>query len=206
MKRFLATIALTLGFSFALYAQSVEVRFLYGKATDNTAKPVSKGENRVVVRNYKLSKHADGMRLTIPKEHIATDVWGIEVVPSFMKAKKGDEGYWMSARGMYGKFDKDNGGYRVAKSVMPIYAMKRGENLWWGHVKKWRFDYYFIARATNGEYEAVLRFRADEVRFVDEQDSIISQAAAMDATVPPGYIPIGSIGGGDDFVGNEDFM
>ena len=64
-----------------------------------------------------------------------------------------------------------------------------------------------IAKHRNGAIADVdMRFRADEVRFVDEQDSIISQAAAMDATVPPGYIPIGSIGGGDDFVGNEDFM
>jgi hypothetical protein len=52
-----------------------------------------------------------------------------------------------------------------------------------------------------------MRFRADEVRFVDEQDSIINQAAAMDsASVPPGYIPIGSIGGSDDFGGNQEFM
>jgi hypothetical protein len=52
-----------------------------------------------------------------------------------------------------------------------------------------------------------MRFRADEVRFVDEQESIIHQAAAMDAAaVPPGYIPIGSIGGADDFGGNEEFM
>ena len=164
MRKFLATVALTLSLSLSLHAQSVEVRFLYGEPSEKSEKPVTNGENRVVVRNYKLAKHTEGLRLTIPKEHIAADVWGIEVIPSFMKAKKGDEGYWMSARGMYGHFDKDNGSYKSAKSVMPIYAMKRGDNLWWGHVKKWRFDYYFIARATNGEYETALRFRADGVR------------------------------------------
>ena len=137
MKRFLATIALSLCIAISLHAQSVEVRFLYGTPSDTTNKPISDGENRVVTRNYKLTKHAEGMRLTIPKEHIADEVWGIEVIPSFMKAKRGDEGYWMSARGMYGLFDKDNGGYRSIKSVMPIYAMKRGDNLWWRQVKKW---------------------------------------------------------------------
>lgn len=65
-----------------------------------------------------------------------------------------------------------------------------------------------IAKHRNGAIADVdMRFRADEVRFVDEQDSIINQAAAMDsASVPPGYIPIGSIGGSDDFGGNQEFM
>jgi replicative DNA helicase len=65
-----------------------------------------------------------------------------------------------------------------------------------------------IAKHRNGAIADVdMRFRADEVRFVDEQESIIHQAAAMDAAaVPPGYIPIGSIGGADDFGGNEEFM
>jgi replicative DNA helicase len=65
-----------------------------------------------------------------------------------------------------------------------------------------------IAKHRNGAIADVdMRFRADEVRFVDEQDSIISQAAAMDASsVPPGYIPIGSIGGADDFGSNPEFM
>ena len=147
---------------------------LYGEPNDSTEKPVSNGANKVEIRKYKLEKCAEGMRLTIPKEHIADGVWGIEVLPSFMKAVKGDEGYWMSARGMYGYFDKDNGGYRTIRSVMPIYAMKRGDNLWWGHIKKWRFDYYFIARATEGKYETVLRFRADGVRkYFDLYDDIV---------------------------------
>jgi replicative DNA helicase len=65
-----------------------------------------------------------------------------------------------------------------------------------------------IAKHRNGAIADVdMRFRADEVRFVDEQDSIINQAAAMDsASVHPGYIPIGSIGGSDDFGGNQEFM
>ena len=65
-----------------------------------------------------------------------------------------------------------------------------------------------IAKHRNGAIADVdMRFRADEVRFVDEQDSIINQAASMDASsVPPGYIPIGSIGGADDFGGNQEFM
>lgn len=155
-------------------AQSVEVRFLYGTPTNNNDKPVSSGENRVVVRKYKLENSSEGLRLTIPKEHIAADVWAVEVIPSFMKAKKGDDGYWLNCRGVYGLFDKDNGNFYKPRSVMPIYALKRGTTMWWGHIKKWRFDYHHIVRATNGEYESVLRFRADGVRrFFDLYDDIV---------------------------------
>ena len=155
-------------------AQSVEVRFLHGEPNEATSKPVSNGENKVVVRTYKLTKSADGMRLTIPKEHIADDVWAVEVIPSFMKAKRGDEGYWINARGVYGHFDKENGDYFNKRLQMPIYAFKRGETMWWGHIKKWRFDYQSIVRATNGEYESVLRFRADHVRkFFDLYNDIV---------------------------------
>ena len=166
MNRFIRMLCLLVAVttSLVLSAQTVEVRFLYGEPTEDYAKPVSSGANKVVVRKYQLARHAEGLRLTIPKEHIADNVWGVEVIPSFMKARKGDTGYWMSARGMYGLFDKDNGVYRSTRSVMPIYVMKRGETLWWGHVKKWRFDYHFVARATNGDYETALRFRAVDVR------------------------------------------
>ena len=147
-------------------AQSVEVRFLHGKPTNEKSydKPVSDANTKVVVRKYKLVKCNEGLRLTIPKEHIADDVWGVEVLPSFMKAKKGDEGYWMNCRGVFGYFNKDNGGYRKSKNILPIYSLKRGSTMWWGHVKQWRFDYQHFVRVENGEYESVLRFLPNKVR------------------------------------------
>ena len=162
---FVVTFALLLSCS-NLSAQSVEVRFLHGKPTNESslAKPVSDANTKVVVRKYKLEKCSEGLRLTIPKEHIAADVWAVEVLPSFMKARKGDEGYWMNCRGVYGYFDKDNGGYRKSKNILPIYALKRGSTMWWGHVKRWRFDYIHFVRVENGEYESVLRFLSSNVR------------------------------------------
>ncbi|MBR2351461.1 MAG: hypothetical protein IKA70_00805 [Alistipes sp.] len=44
----------------------------------------------------------------------------------------------MNCRGVYGHFDRDNGSYRKSKNILPIYALKRGSTLWWGHVKQWR--------------------------------------------------------------------
>ncbi len=160
---FVAALLLSYG---NLSAQSVEVRFLHGKPMDEKlySKPVSDANTKVVVRKYKLVKCSEGLRLTIPKEHIADDVWGVEVLPSFMKAKKGDEGYWMNCRGVYGHFDKDNGNYCKSKNILPIYSLKRGSTMWWGHVKQWRFDYHHFVRVENGEYESVLRFLSDKVR------------------------------------------
>lgn len=143
-------------FTLNIHSQNVEVRFLYGSST--------KAEGKAKVATYKTSKTSEGIRLRIPKEDIDENIWAVEVIPTFMKAQKGDDGYWMSGRGTYGNFDKDNGEFIKSQMVTPIYAVKKGKTLWYGHVKQWRFDYDFIARATDGKYETVLRFRPDRVR------------------------------------------
>ena len=146
MKKIL-TIALimVLGFvAMTSQAQNVEVRFLKGKPFGKADLPSA--EN-VITKKYRLKKTEDGLRLTIPKEDISADIWGVEVVPTFMTAKKGDEGYWMNGRGVYGLYDKEEGSFYKQRSVTPIYAMKKGDVIWYGHVKKWRFDYNYIVRA-----------------------------------------------------------
>lgn len=68
-----------------------------------------------------------------------------------------------------------------------------------------------IAKHRNGAIADIdMRFRADEVRFVDEQESLVSQAAAMqvasamnDDAAP--FDPAPSHGMGDDFGGTSDF-
>ena len=105
------------------------------------------------------------VRFTLPKEKIAADVVSIDVVPDFMTAKKGDEGYWIDARGAYGKFDKDDGKYANDRAGwMPIFGLKRGDALWYGQVMGWRCDYRFNAVAKGGRYEAFPRFMVKELR------------------------------------------
>jgi replicative DNA helicase len=79
-----------------------------------------------------------------------------------------------------------------------------------------------IAKHRNGAIADIdMRFRADEVRFVDEHESMVNQAAEItsSANVPPapgipqGYVPIASMGvddipssyGSNEF-GQNDFM
>ena len=68
-----------------------------------------------------------------------------------------------------------------------------------------------IAKHRNGAIADVdMRFRADEVRFVDEQESLVNQAAAMPVAsamnndTPP-FDPTPSYGGADDFGGPSEF-
>ena len=68
-----------------------------------------------------------------------------------------------------------------------------------------------IAKHRNGAIADVdMKFRADEVRFVDEQESLAHHAASLDeSSIPDGYIPIGSSDFGspvDDFGTNVEFQ
>ena len=105
------------------------------------------------------------VRFTYSKEKIAEDAVSIDIVPDFMTAKKGDDGYWIDARGAYGRFEKDDGEYSNDRAGwMPIFGLKRGSTLWYGQVKGWRCDYRFNAVAKGGRYEAFPRFMVKEVR------------------------------------------
>ena len=116
--------------------------------------------------NRELVSQSDGaLRLTVPMEAIADDVTGVDVIPAFMTARKGDEGYWIDARGAYGRFDRDEGCYANDRAGwMPVFGLKKGNTLWYGQVMKWRCDYRFRADAKGGLYRAYPRFAVDVVR------------------------------------------
>lgn len=142
----------------AVLAETAEVRFVWG---------TSRKPGRVETRSVALQRQDDGTwRFSLPKEEIPDDVFSVEVVPSFMTAKKGDDGWWMQARGTYGRFDKDDGVYVVDRQLMPVYAVKKGDTLWAAHVRSWRFHYDFVTRVRKGVYRTFARFRCDKVRDV----------------------------------------
>jgi len=113
-----------------------------------------------VVSRVELEKVNDAQfRFTLKKEAIPAEAKWIDVIPDFMTARQGDEGYWLDARGAYGRFEKAEGEYANDRSGwMPIFGLKRGNTLWYGHVKKWRCDYRFRADAKKGQYAAYPRF------------------------------------------------
>ena len=151
----------------ALRAEAAEVRIHRGTPKKTT---------RVETRAVDLQPLAGGgLRFTLPKEEIPVDAWSVEVVPPFMRARKGDDGYWIQARGTYGRLDQDDGTYVKDRQLMPVFGLKRGDTLWYGHVKTWRFDYDFVTVAQKGAYETFPRFRCDRVKafFTNAYDDIV---------------------------------
>ena len=129
MKRvFSIVMILALGLAgMTAQAQTVEVRFLKGKPFGKADLP---SPENTITKEYSMVETDEGLRLTIPKEDITSDIWGVEVVPTFMTANKGDEGYWMNGRGVYGLYDKEEGSFYKQRSVTPIYAMKKDDVIW----------------------------------------------------------------------------
>ena len=122
MKRIASiVVALILGFAgMTAQAQSVEVRFLKGKPFGKADLPA---QENIITKKYRLKKTSEGLRLTIPKEDITPDIWGVEVLPSFMTANKGDDGYWMNGRGVYGLYDKEEGSFYKQRSQQSFIFM-----------------------------------------------------------------------------------
>ena len=148
-------------------AEAAEVRIRRGTPKKTT---------RVETRAVDLQPLAGGgLRFTLPKGEIPADAWSVEVVPPFMRARKGDDGYWIQARGTYGRLDQDDGAYVKDRQLMPVFGLKRGDTLWYGHVKTWRFDYDFVTVAQKGAYETFPRFRCDRVKafFTNAYDDIV---------------------------------
>ena len=155
MKVQLMTIV-ALATAFAASAETAEVRLHWG-----SQKKITRSESRSV----ELERVSDGsLRFRFAKGDIPADCYAVDVIPDFMRAQKGDDGYWVQARGTYGKFDKDDGSYSKDRQLMPIYGVKRGGSLWYGHVKTWRFDYDFMTTAKKGAYATFPRFRCDKVK------------------------------------------
>ncbi len=162
MKKLLTTILVGIFCAATLLADTVTVRTTYrdGKVDEKEVQLQNVSENTG--------------RVTIPKSEIAENVKYIDVIAPFAKANKGDEGYWVNARGAYGKFDKENGTYSAPRNVMPIFGMKTKDRTFWAHIKTYRFDYAFMAEAKDGKYTVYPRFNIENVRkWFDLYDDIV---------------------------------
>ena len=138
---------------------------------------------RYETRTVDLEKTGDASwRFVMPKAEIPKNAKYVEVVPSFFTAQKGDDGYWMQARGTYGLFDKDDGIYVRPAQLMPVFGVKKGGSLWYGHVKTWRFTYAFVTKARKGAYETYPRFDCAHVRrfFPEYYDDIVVDFRRLD--------------------------
>ena len=142
--------------SCSIYAEIAHVRVGWGSP---------KAPARMEKRILELERIDDAhFRAVVRKADIPSDAAFVDVVPQFMTARKGDDGYWLDGRGKYGFFDCDHGRVRATRQVMPLMSVKKGASLWYAHVKTWRFNYDYVVEAVDGAYETYPRFRCDTVR------------------------------------------
>ena len=158
----------------AVAAETAEVRILKGR----NFRTATVTETKTV----ELERLADARwRFTMAKGSVPADVLAIEVVPAFMTARKGESGYWINGRGVYGNFDRDDGENRWGRSHMPLYGLKRGGTMHWAQMKTYRFDYDLVVRVTAGRYEIFPCVRFDKVReFFPLYDDVVIEFARLD--------------------------
>ena len=138
---------------------------------------------RVESRRVEMERVDDAhYRVTIPRGRVPGDASSVSVVPPFMTARRGEAGYWLDGRGNYGFFDRSEGRFVATRQVMPLLAVRRGESLWYAHVKTWRFNYDYVTEARGGVYETYPRFRCGEVRsfFGSFYDDIVVDYVRLD--------------------------
>jgi len=128
----------------------------------------------VVTRKAPLVRTGkDTAHFTFPRSQLPKHPLWLDVVPSFMTAPRGSDGYWIQGRGLYGTFDKPDGTNRWWRQQMPIYGLKRGDCLVWAHMRTYRFDYDLMVTAANGKFEIFPRIQFGRVRrFFDPYDDI----------------------------------
>ena len=110
---------------------------------------------RVVERQTAELKQVDATtwRYVCPKEQIGDDVLRLEVIPQFMRARVGDAGYWFQGRGVWGSFKPQVGTNFWTRIQIPVFGLKRGDRLWYGQMKTYRFDFETRIAATAEGYE-----------------------------------------------------
>ncbi len=156
---------LTLAVVFAcslVFAQNAEVRIV-GK------------DKKITTQQVPLTKNADGSwRLKFAKEKIPEGARELAVVADFMKAKKGEEGFWLFPRGQMGTFSQDNGKFAMSfHLLMPIFGMQNSSGTYMGYVKGMRFEYEMVVKATKGKYELYPNYRFYRMGFAPYEDVIV---------------------------------
>ncbi len=126
---------------------------------------IKKSSGKIVSKEtIKLQTTDDGAkRLVIKKESISNDIDCLDIYPSSAKAKKGDFGYFIFARGEYINFTRDKFNIVRPRSVMPIFGAKVPQETFVGIAKTMIGEYSMHGFATNGKYKMFMRFQPKKI-------------------------------------------
>ena len=133
------------------FADTVHLRIL---KTDKSTEP----------RNITLSKMEDGaMRLKIAVSEIPENTQHIDVVHEFFTAKKGEEGFWIFGRGVYGTFSQDNDIFSLTNIHIPLMGIKTPRGTYVGIIKGLRHEITMRVSVRNGKYSIFPCFTINKI-------------------------------------------
>jgi len=111
----------------------------------------------------------DVLRLTVPRKDIDPEAKYLDLQADFATARKGDEGYWILARGVYGTFRLDEGSTENYP-LIPIYGMKTPALTFVAIVDGMNFEYKVRVEAKGGVYRMLQRYEIAEIGFPPYED------------------------------------
>ena len=79
------------------------------------------GDGKTVSETVELKNAGAVETLTLTKEAIrAKGAKRLDIVPESARAQKGENGYWFTPYGVYGEYDRENGGFFAGQERMPM--------------------------------------------------------------------------------------
>ncbi len=126
--------------------------------------------NRASRKTYALQRVGpEVLRLTVPLNDIRSDAKYMDIQADFATAKKGDDGYWVFPRGVYGTFRLEKGAY-ADYAMIPVYGMKTPTRTFVAIVNGMNYEYKLRLEITNGIYTLSQRYLIDEIGCAPYED------------------------------------
>ncbi len=127
---------------------------LAAEASRSVACVLTWEDGRTETRTYPLVEKGNVATLKIGADEIGPGTKRIELMPSFAEAKTGEDGYFVTPEGLYGRFHEKSGRVVIGegRNYMPMYGMKTPRATFVAIAKKmcWRYETHVVAK--NGVY------------------------------------------------------
>ncbi len=133
---------------------------------------------KITSKTVKLEKLSpDTLRFKVAIKDMARWQWlaikHIDFILNDATARKGDDGFWVMAEGVYGTFKADNGLHVHKANKLPVYGVKKGDEAFVAIIKGFKYDYHTIIEVKDGEYKIYPRFLIEELGTTPYQDIVI---------------------------------
>ena len=160
-------------------------------AVDSVTLRIEKNDKSIenkTVQLERINKTTSRLRFDV-KTLDFNNIRHIDVLADSAFAYKGDKGFWLHNRGLYGEFLADNGEFHNGRhyQFLPYYAMKTPKETFIAVIDGMRFEYFTRIEAKNGRYEMFPRFLVSKnwIGFDPYEDIVITYYTLPDSA---GYV------------------